>query len=139
MSRPSRRLRLIASVLGGLFSGALVTLVSQVLIHGFATTNSERRLMFGFWPLVWGVSTLLVATACILAWSPGTLGDMRRMRVVAASALGLGVVATTWWIIMWGFSPFTLEGVWLYAVAFLAALFCAFLVRGARRVNSRRR
>lgn len=43
-------------------------------------------------------------------------------RMIAGVALGVFAAATIMWIGMWGFSPFSLEGMWIYPLAIVTMI-----------------
>lgn len=53
-------------------------------------------------------------------------------RYLAALVLAVLSFATTMWIVMWGFTPFTLEGMWIYPLAILPAVAAYLLLRRKR-------
>lgn len=73
---------------------------------------------FGFWGSLYGSFTALTSFGLALWLLPRARPSSRRWgRYIAAGTLilfGLMVVA---WIVAWGFTPFTLEGMWIYPLA----------------------
>jgi hypothetical protein len=86
-----------------------------------------------FWGLVVGSLVALAAVKGLLALRLGPRASAVAL-AMAATMLGLLGLAVGSWIVGWGVSPFTLEGAWMYPLAFGAFILAALFARKARRV-----
>lgn len=113
--------------------GTAVIVGANLLIYGRATAEYPwTSSLSDFWGLVYGSFASVVAFGVTFA-----LGAPERLKraglLMAAGALGLFGAAVVWWIVMWGSTPFSQEGLWEYSIAALAFLAAGFLVAKARR------
>lgn len=101
-------------------SASVLALVAGAVAAFVAGSILKSAGSIGFWGAVCGVGVAVVAF--VASWTlPGReLRVGRTWRTVGAVTLGLLAVAAAWWITMWGFVPWTLEGAWMYAILLLA-------------------
>jgi peptidoglycan/LPS O-acetylase OafA/YrhL len=91
-----------------------------------------------FWGLFFGGFTVAL-TFGISLWafdrrSPHGSSIGRKIVIVTLTVFGLLVVN---WIAMWGFSPFTLEGAWIYPLAIVPLATVVILLWQKRRGGGR--
>lgn len=113
-----------------------VTVASLVGIPQLAGPASIPALLanaFTFWGIIFGVFAAALAGALTFALlNRRQRRASRAGRVIAGVVLAILAAATISWIAMWGVGPWTLEGVWIYALAISAALASFVLIRPRR-------
>lgn len=114
-------------------------LIASLVAVGFGLSiiAVSEESWWRFWGSVYGTfATVLVLGLALWVLNrrrrgASTLG--RRVVIVTLTVFGLAV---SYWVVLWGFSPFTLEGLWIYPLA-AVPLALAFLMVLSRR-HSRR-
>jgi hypothetical protein len=126
-------MKLGPATLAGLTVGLAVDVLSNAALYTPFDVTWPFNLT-GFWGLVYG-SFASVVTFGLALWllnrrvsRPSRIG-----RLIAAIALGLFGFAVVWWIVMWHFSPFSLEGAGIYPLAAVSLIGAAALFRSLRR------
>lgn len=129
-----RARRVAASVAVGAVAGLIVAgLVGIPRLAGPANVAAFISNAFTFWGVVLGGFAAPVAAGLTFAiLNRRDRKTSRWGRVVAGAALAVFAAATVWWIAMWGFSPFSLEGSWLYALAIVTGIGSLLLLRPRR-------
>lgn len=88
---------------------------------------------FTFWGILFGAFAAVVSASLAFAIlnrrEPRTA---RWGRIIAGVTLGVFAAATIQWIVMWGFSPFSLEGLWIYPLAIVTTVGSIVLLRPRR-------
>ena len=86
-----------------------------------------------FWVALFGGFALLVVAGAAFAWL--NRGHRRAAwgRRFVGVVLAVFSVGTILWIVMWGFTPFSLEGLWIYPLAIVTAVVSFILLRSRRR------
>jgi hypothetical protein len=129
-----RTRRAITSVVVGATVGLTVaSLVGIPRLVGPASIPALVSNAFTFWGLLLGAFAGVTATG--LTFGILNLRDRKASRwgrVIAGVTLGVFAAATIWWIGMWGFSPFSLEGLWIYPLAIVTTVGSVILLRPRR-------
>jgi uncharacterized BrkB/YihY/UPF0761 family membrane protein len=130
-------LRLVAALLLGLVVGVVSAFFCNAVIYGSPEHGyGSMQSIYGPWGFALGTAAGFAALISVFVWKP-SLRTRKIALWVAAAVLGFAGVATSLWIIMWGFSPFTLEGASLYPLAGLSLVASVFASVRARRTGSR--
>lgn len=121
----------VASVAVAIVVGiAVASLVGIPQLVGPANVASLVANADTFWGVFFGVFAAAVAGALTFAvLNRRRPGASRAGRVIAGAVLALLAAATVFWIFMWGFAPWTLEGAWIYGLALCTALASIMLIR----------
>lgn len=129
-----RASRVAASLASGLLVGlGVASLVGVPHLVGAASIPALISNAFTFWGLLFGGFAAVVAAGLTFA----ILNRNRRRvafvgRAVAGVALAVFAAATISLIATWGFSPFTLEGMWIYPLAIATTIGAIVLLRPRR-------
>lgn len=102
---------MIASVLA-IIAGVGATFVAGSILKSAGSIGFSGAVRGG------GVAVVVFAASWTLPGRDLRMGTS--WRTVGAVTLGLLAVAAAWWITMWDFVPWTLEGAWMYAILLLA-------------------
>jgi Kef-type K+ transport system membrane component KefB len=113
-----------------------LTIASLIGIPQLAGSWSIPKLVanaFSFWGILFGGFAAVISAG--MTYALLNRRDRTRSRwgrIVAGLALALLAAATVLWIVAWGFSPFTLEGMWIYPVEVTTAVGWFLLLRPQR-------
>jgi hypothetical protein len=123
------------SIVLGLLTGLLVaSLIGIPKLIGPASMQAFLANAFTFWGVLFGTFAALVGAGLVFALlSRREPRPSKWGRRISGLALGLLAVATIWWILLWGFSPWTLEGLWIYSLAVAASAGSFALLRPRRK------
>lgn len=130
------RRTLVSLVVGAVVGLVVAGLVGIPRLAGPWNVSSFVSNALTFWGLVFGTFAALATAGVTFALL--TRRDRKTARwgrIVAGVVLAVFAAGTWWWIVMWGFSPFTLEGLWIYPLAIVATLGSLLLLR-QRRPNA---
>jgi hypothetical protein len=110
------------SIVLGLLMGLLVaSLIGIPRLIGAASVEAFLANAFTFWGVLFGTFAALIGTGLVFALLARR--EPRRSkwgRRIAGLTLGLLALTTILWILMWRFSLWTLEGLWIYSLAIVA-------------------
>jgi hypothetical protein len=127
--------RVGVSIAVGLLTGLFVaSLIGIPRLIGPANVQAFLANAVTFWGVLFGTFAALVGAGLVFALL--SRREPRRSkwgRRISGLALGLLSVATISWILMWGFSPWTLEGLWIYSLAMAASAGSFVLLRPRRK------
>ncbi len=107
-------MRVAVALVVGLAVGMTVTALSNAALYQPFDVAWPPNFS-GFWGRVYGSIAAVVSFGLALVLLNRRVPRVARVgRAIAALALGLFGLAVAWWIAMWGFSPWSLEGAWIY-------------------------
>jgi hypothetical protein len=126
--------KIVASLAVGLAAGLTVaSLVGIPYLAGPASIPALLSNAFTFWGVFFGIFTALLAAGIVFAILNRRERTLSRWgRWIAGVTLVVFAVATLWWVAMWGFSPFSLEGLWIYPLAIATAAGAIALLKPRR-------
>jgi uncharacterized membrane protein YcjF (UPF0283 family) len=126
--------RVVVSLIVGVVVGLVVaSLVGIPRLTGPASIAALISNAFTFWGLVMGAFAGAVGMGLVFAvLNRRDRNTSRWGRRLAGATLALFAAGTISWIATWGFSPFSLEGLWIYPLAIMTTIGSVILLRPRR-------
>jgi hypothetical protein len=119
------------------FTGLAVWLTVAALSNAALYAPFDLRWpphLDGFWGLLYGSFAGVVSFGIALWLSSRRFSRAWKVgRLIAATALGVFGLGVASWILMWGVSPFSLEGAWIFPLAVIPLIGAVALFRSFRR------
>lgn len=130
----------IAAIAGAAAGLTVSTLIGIPFLRGPAGLASLLENAFTFWGIFFGSFTAAGTFGlALMVLNRRTRGLARFGRALVILTLGVLGVLTWWWIAMWGFfSPFTLEGMWIYPLAMIPSALAIWMILAPRRMRKLR-